>query len=99
MEDFPWVKEDPVSDCLVKSDAHKFMGPVDVPMSVEIASRNDFCGEWEWCLKTWGKTNITQVFKKGKKEVLGSYRPVGLTSVPGKLMEQLIVNVISKQVG
>jgi len=38
------------------------------------------------------------VFKKGKKEDPGNYRPVSLTSIPGKMMEQLILEVIIKQV-
>jgi len=46
----------------------------------------------------WRKAIVTPVFKKGKKEDPGSYRPVSLTSVPGKMMELLILDVISKQV-
>ena len=40
----------------------------------------------------------TPVFKKGKKEDLGNYRPVSLTSIPEKVMEQLILELIIKQV-
>jgi len=46
----------------------------------------------------WRKASVTPVFKKGKKEDPGNYRPVSLTSSPGKVMEQLILDVISKQV-
>ncbi|GAB0189277.1 mitochondrial enolase superfamily member 1 [Grus japonensis] len=46
--------------------------------------------------KDWRKA--TPVFKKGKKEDPGNYRPVSLTSIPGKVMEQLILGVISKHV-
>ena len=46
----------------------------------------------------WRKVNVTPVFKKGKKEDSGNYRPVSLTSIPGKMMEQLILEVINKQV-
>ncbi|GAB0175641.1 mitochondrial enolase superfamily member 1 [Grus japonensis] len=46
----------------------------------------------------WRKACLTPVFKKGKKEDPGNYRPVSLTFVPGKVMEQLILEVISKHV-
>jgi len=48
--------------------------------------------------KDWRKANVTPIFKKGKKEDPGNYRPVSLTSIPGKMMEQLILEVIIKQV-
>lgn len=35
----------------------------------------------------WKKANVTTVFNKGKEGKLGSYNPVSLTSVPGKVME------------
>lgn len=45
----------------------------------------------------WKIASVTPVFKKGKKEKPGNYRPVSLTSVPGKVMEQLVLDTLSKQ--
>ncbi|KFP25370.1 RNA-directed DNA polymerase from mobile element jockey, partial [Colius striatus] len=44
----------------------------------------------------WRKANVTPVFKKGRKDDPGNYSLVSLTSVPGKGMEQLILNVITE---
>jgi len=46
----------------------------------------------------WRKANVTPICRKGKKEDPGNYRPVSLTSIPGKVMEQLVLDVIIKQV-
>ena len=46
----------------------------------------------------WRKACVTPVYKKGKKENPGKDRLVSLTSTPGKVMEQLILEVSSKHV-
>ena len=46
----------------------------------------------------WKSANVTPIYKKGRKDDPGNYRPVSLTSVPRKLMEQLILSTITQHV-
>jgi len=44
----------------------------------------------------WRKVKVTPVFKKGKKEYPENYRLVSLTLVTGWVIEQLILESISR---
>jgi len=42
------------------------------------------------------KASVTPVFMKGKKDDPRNYRPFSLTSIPGKLVEQIILETFSR---
>ena len=45
----------------------------------------------------WKLANATPIFKKGRKDDPGSYRPINLTSVSGNVMERIISGTIVDQ--
>lgn len=58
--------------------------------------------EMSWQLglipENWKKANVSMVFRKGKKENLGNYRPVSLALLLWMMMEHIFLEAFSKPV-
>ncbi|KAK4816377.1 hypothetical protein QYF61_016281 [Mycteria americana] len=104
----PIIQGEMVSDLLHHLDTHKSMGPDEIHLRVlkelaEVLTKPlSIIYQQSWLTgevpADWRLTNVTPIFKKGRKEDPGNYRPVSLTSVPGKLMEQIILSAITRHV-
>ncbi|KFO93485.1 hypothetical protein N320_10085, partial [Buceros rhinoceros silvestris] len=100
----PLIQGGTVNELLHQLDVHNSMGPDGIhprilrelmelltkPLSI-IYQQSWLTGEVPI---DWRLANMTAIYKKGWKEDPGNYRPVSLTSVPGKVMEQIILSVI-----
>jgi len=96
---FPLVEEDYVRDHLSNLYARKSTSPNGMHPQV-LRELTDVSAEplsiiferWHSEVsEDWREASVTPLFKKGRKEDPGNYRPVSLTSILGKMMEQLIL--------
>ncbi|KFQ48040.1 hypothetical protein N333_10626, partial [Nestor notabilis] len=98
--------EDQVRDHLKHLNVHKSMEPDEIRPRVlkelvnEVVKPLSIIFEKSWhsgeVPDDWKKANITPIFKKGTVEDPGNYRRVSLTSVPGKILEQILLDSIPR---
>ncbi|KGL92482.1 hypothetical protein N301_09889, partial [Charadrius vociferus] len=102
----PVIQREMVRDLLQHLEVHKSMGSDRIHLRVlkelaEVLARPlCFIYEQSWLTRKvsadWRLAYATPIHKKGGKEDPGNYRPVSLTSVPGKVMEQIILSAITR---
>jgi len=86
----PIIQEEAVNDLLCHLNTYKSMGPDGIHPGVlrELTKLSIICQQsWLTAQDDWRIINVTPIYKKGQKKDPGNYRPVSLTSLPGKIME------------
>ncbi|KFV57421.1 hypothetical protein N341_12721, partial [Tyto alba] len=101
------IQGEMVSELLHHLDTHKSMGPDGIHLRslrqlAEMLKSLSIIYQQSWLTREvpvdWKLSNVMPIYKKGQKEDLGNYSPVSLISVPGKVMEQIILSAITQHV-
>jgi hypothetical protein len=79
---------DSIHPAVLKECAKELLEPLTIVFNKSLSERKS--------PSDWKKANVTPLFKKGSKKEAGNYRPVSLTSVPGKIFESIIKKRLMK---
>ncbi|KAJ7424043.1 hypothetical protein WISP_30579 [Willisornis vidua] len=99
------VNPEIVQDLLLQLDPYKSTEPDEIYPRIlkeldDVIANPHLIFEWSWksgeVLAGWKLANVVLIFKKGKKEDPRNYKPVNLTSGPGKVMAKIILGGIEK---
>ncbi|KAF1648163.1 putative RNA-directed DNA polymerase from transposon X-element, partial [Eudyptes chrysocome] len=98
--------EEAVNDLLCHLESHKSMGLDEIhprvlrELAEELTKPLSIIYQQSWLTgevpDDWRLANVTPIYKNGRKEDPGNYRPVSLTSVPGKMMERFILRALTR---
>ncbi|RMC21385.1 hypothetical protein DUI87_02248 [Hirundo rustica rustica] len=104
----PVIQEEAVRELLRRLDVHKSMGPDGIHPKVmreladELVKPLSIIYQQFWLTgevpDDWKLANVMLIHEKCGKDDPYNYRPVSLTSVPGKVMEQFILSAIMQHV-
>jgi len=104
----PIIQKETFNDVLCHLDTYKSMGPDGInprvlrELAEELAKPLSIIRQQSWLTgevpDDWRLTSVTPFYKKGRKEDPGTYRPVSLTSVPGKITERFTLSVLTRHV-
>ncbi|PKU36355.1 rna-directed dna polymerase from mobile element jockey-like [Limosa lapponica baueri] len=101
----PIIQEEVVNDLLMHLDIHKSVGLDGIHPRVlrelagELTKPLSIIYQQSWSTGEvpgdWRVANVTPIYKKGQKENPGNYKTVSLTSVPGKIIERIILSELT----
>jgi len=104
----PIIEKEAVNDLLCHLDTYKSMGLDGIhprvlrELAEELAKPISIICQQSWLTgevpNDWRITNVTSIYKRGRKEDLANYRPVSLTSVLGKIVERFILSALTQHV-